>query len=498
VTGRIPPREQPVVATAAGPAGTPVIVGVDLGTTSAKAVAVDGQLRVWASAAAGYTLHSPHPGWAEQDPDEVAGAAHRAMTEVLAAARDAGAVVQAVSLSAAMHSLLAVDEADRPLTPALTYADSRATAQATQLRTSPEGLALYRRTGLPHHASAPLFKLAWLTAHDSQLAGRTQRWVSLKEHFLARLGAPPVVDHSIASGTGMLDVRRREWDDQALALAGVAPTQLSPLVPTTAVIEAAELDVPLVVGGGDGALANLGAGAVVPGTAALSVGTSGAVRVVTPEPVTDGGASLFCAVLDDTHWAVGGAITNGGLVLRWLRDQLFTTGTPATYEQLTAAAQTTPPGAQGLVFVPSLAGERAPEWDGHVGGSLHGLDLRHGAGHIVRAAMEGVALQLRRVVDAMAHAGVTIERIHATGGFTVSALWLQILADVLQREIVVPAESEGSSIGAVLLGMVALGAAANVDAAGLLVPVGDVVAPDAGLAAVYDQAYGEFVARSRR
>lgn len=496
MTGRIPPRERPVQSLRAGPAGTPVIVGVDLGTTSAKAIAVDEQLRVWASAAGGYTLHSPRPGWAEQDADEVAGAAERAMTDVVAAARAAGATVRAVSLSAAMHSLLAVDADGRPLTPALTYADSRAAAQAAALRGTDEGQALYRRTGVPHHAMAPLFKAAWFAEHDPPLTAATSRWISLKEHFMARLGAPGAVDHSIASGTGLLDVRRRAWDPDALRIAGVADDQLAPLVPTTAILAAGALDVPLVAGGGDGALANLGAGAVVPGTAALSIGTSGAVRVVTREPLMDRQARLFCAVLDETHWVVGGAITNGGLVLRWLRDQLFSAET--TYDDLTARAAATPPGAEGLLFVPSLAAERAPEWDGHVGALLDGLDLRHSQGHVVRAAMEGVALQLRRVVDAMVESGISVERIHATGGFTASPVWLQILADVLQREIVVPVQAEGSAVGAVLLGTVAVGAAANLDTAGLMVPIGDVVAPQTACAPVYDTAYERFVALSRR
>lgn len=498
MSGRIPPRDRPVAAAAAGPAGTTVIVGVDLGTTSAKAVAIDAQLRVWASAAEGYALRSPQPGWAEQDPDEVAAAAERAMTLVVTAAREAGAVVQAVSLSAAMHSLLAVDEHGRPLTPALTYADSRAAEQAATLRADGDGDALYRRTGVPHHAMTPLSKLTWFAQHDPDLAQRAARWISLKEHFLARIGAAPAVDHSIASGTGLLDVRQRVWDDAALRAAGIRADQLAPLVPTTAVVPATRLDVPVVVGGGDGALANLGAGAVAPGTAALSIGTSGAVRVMTPEPVVDAHGRLFCAVLDETHCVVGGAITNGGLVLRWLRDQLFAAAPDVSYETLTALAAATPAGAQGLVFVPSLAAERAPEWDGAVGGRLDGLDLRHGAGHVVRAAMEGVAFQLRRVVVAMADAGIFIERIHATGGFTASPLWLQILADVLQREIVVPVESEGSSIGAVLLGMVALGSAANVDAAGLMVRSESVVTPQAATAAAYDEGYTRFVALSRR
>ena len=487
----IAPSRRPITAAAAGPAGTPVVVGVDLGTTSAKVIAVDAELRQWAATANDYALRSPRPGWAEQDPDEVAVAALAGLSAVVAAARDCGAAVAGVSLTAAMHSVLAVDEAGRPLTAALTYADGRAAGQAAALRGTAAGRALYRRTGVPHHPMAPLFKLAWFAEHEPEVARRAARWISLKEYLLGRLGAPAVVDHSVASGTGLFDLRDAGWDPEALAIAGVHAAQLSDLVAATTVLEVAALDVPVVVGGGDGALANVGAGAVRPGVAALSIGTSGAVRTVISRPATDPGSRLFCAALDGAHWVVGGAISNGGLVLRWLRDQLFV-GMRVDYGQLTDLAAPVPPGADGLTILPYLTPERAPSWDGRRGAAITGLDLRHGAGHVVRAALEGIALQLRLVTDAMRDTGIAIDRLHASGGFTASPVWVQILADVLEQPIVVPVESEGSSLGAVLLGMVALGMIDDIEAAAARVPLGRTVDPIAGNAAAYRAAFERF------
>jgi gluconokinase len=462
-----------------------VVVGLDLGTSGVKALAVDADLRIWAGAARRYGLQSPQAGWAEQEPDEVVDAALDVLSAVIAATRQHGAEIAAVGLSAAMHSVLAVDANGQPLTRALPYVDGRAAAVAARLRDTHADLP--QRTGVPLHAMAPLCKIAWFTEHRPAVAHRAARWISLKEYLLGRLGAEVVVDHSIASGTGLFDLRRTAWDDEALAAAGIEAAQLSVPVPTTTAVDVPGLGVPVIVGGGDGALANLGAGATAPGAAAVSIGSSGAIRVITPQPET-GDPHLFCATLDDRHWVVGGAISNGGLVLRWLRDRLFTTtATPPSYDALTALASATPPGADGLLFVPSLTPERAPMWDGAVGGALEGLELRHGAGHVVRAAMEGVALRLRWVAETMVAAGCAVGAVHATGGFTASTVWVQILADVLGREVVVPADPEGSSLGAALLGMVGAGMLGDVDDAGARVPTGDTVAPQASTGAVYEE-----------
>lgn len=471
-----------------------MVVGLDLGTTSAKAVAVDTQARTWAQVAHAYPLHSPRPGWAEQEPADVIAAAMRALATVVEAARSHGADVKGVSVSAAMHSVLAVDAAGQPLTPALTYADSRAADLAEALRGTPEAREMYERTGVPTHPMSPLLKIRWFGENDPAVAARAARWVSLKEHVLAHLGAEPGVDHSVASGTAMFDLREQRWHAPALEFAGIGPEQLAPLLPTTALIEASALDVPIVIGAGDGALANLGAGALSEGVAALSIGTSGAVRIASRQVRTDAGARLFCNALTTDRWVVGGAISNGGIILRWLRDRLFSRDgvAPITYETLTELATGVPPGCEGLLWLPYLTAERAPRWDPSPRGALLGMDLRHGPGHVIRAGMEGVALQLRWVVDAIMDSGCSLDAIRATGGFTDSPVWVQILADVLGRDVAVPDESEGSSVGGALLGMVALGLLPDIDTAAGLIKAGTIVRPNTGHSATYDRVYSAF------
>ncbi|CAN5855307.1 gluconokinase [soil metagenome] len=496
-----------------GPSGTPVVVGLDLGTTTAKAVAYDEQSRVWADVSREYQLHTPQPGYAEQEPDTVCDAALGVLSLAVGRARAAGASVNGVALSAAMHSLLALDAHGAPLTPALTYADSRAAAQASRLRGDPTAIQVGRRTGTPLHPMSPLAKLLWFREHDRDTFDRAISWVSLKELLLRRLCGETVVDASVASASGLFNLRERGWDTGALRLAGVDAGQLSRPVATTTVLagldpgEARRCDLPadlrVVVGAADGCLANLGVGATVNGIAACTIGTSGAVRVATTTPDTDPHGRLFTYALTDDRWIVGGPISNGGLVLRWLRDAVLTdlaeTARDAgeePYERMTAMAAAVPAGSEGLLFLPYLTGERAPDWSASARGALLGLTLRHGRGHLIRSAMEGVLLQLRAVVEAMGALQISPSAFRATGGFTESPLWLQMMADVFGREIGVPNRAEGTGLGAALLGMVALGTFSDIDEAAATVTVRDGRRPDPRAAEVYDAVFEAFRASS--
>ncbi|MBA2729755.1 MAG: gluconokinase [Euzebyaceae bacterium] len=496
-----------------GPSGTPVIVGLDLGTTTAKAVAYDEHSRVWADVSREYPLHTPRPGYAEQDPGTVCDAALDVVTKAVAQVRSAGGALSGVALSAAMHSLLALDENGAPLTPALTYADSRAAAEASRLRHDPAGIRLGQRTGTPLHPMSPLAKLLWFREHDRVTFDRATSWVSLKELLLRRLCGETVVDHSLASASGLFNLRERNWDADALRLTSVDAGQLSRPVPTTTVLtgldpaEARRCDLPadlrVVVGAADGCLANLGVGATAEGIAACTIGTSGAVRVATTTPDTDPHGRLFTYALTDDRWIVGGPISNGGLVLRWLRDAVLTDLTDAArgagvdpYERMTAMAADVPAGSEGLLFLPYLTGERAPDWNASARGALLGLTLRHGRGHLIRSAMEGVLLQLRAVVEAMGALQVSPSAFRATGGFTDSPLWLQMMADVFRREIGVPDRAEGTALGAALLGMVALGTFTDIDEAAATVTVRAHRLPDAQTADVYDAVFDAFRASS--
>lgn len=471
-----------------------LVGGVDIGTTSTKVVAYDTEGRAHASHSVSYPLDEPQPGYVEQDPAVILDAVMTGIREVAAASGP----LAGLSFSSAMHSLLGLDADGSPLTPLIIWADARATPEAQRLRASDRGLPLHRRTGTPIHPMAPLAKLMWFHEHEAELAGRVAHWAGIKAYVLLNLCGRLVIDHSMASATGLLDIHRLQWDPEALDLAGVTPAQLPELVPTTTVLprltdRAARAtglspDTPTVVGAGDGPLANLGLGAVRPGVAACSIGTSGALRVMVERPTVDPSGGVFCYALTPDRWAVGGAINNGGIVLEWAGDALapgLGEDADQTARALLDLAADVPPGSDGLLMLPYLLGERAPQWSPLPLGAYVGLTREHRRGHLVRAALEGVCQQLALVLASVRAAGNEVHEIRATGGFAQSPLWRQLLADALEMPVQFPASREGSSLGAALLGMQALGLSDSVDQAAELVHIEHSVHPDPAASRTY-------------
>jgi gluconokinase len=472
--------------------GANVVLGVDIGTTSAKAVAFDADARELGRGEAGYPLLEPEHGQAVQDPAVVVDATLAAIRAATTAAREQGAQIAALSFSGAMHSLVGLDAQGRALTPLVTWGDMRATEQAERLRA--EHPELHDRTGTPLHPMSPLPKLVWFAEHEPETFSAVRRWAGIKELVVARLTGTWAVDHSVASATGLLNLRELDWDDEALAIAGIDAEALSPLVPTTHRLEldaahAADLGLEggmaLIVGAADGPLANLGVGAVHHGMAACSIGTSGALRLMVERPAVDPQRRVFCYALLPGHWIVGGAINNGGAVLRWAGEALAPDLGPHAEGHLLELAADVPAGSEGLLMLPYLLSERAPHWSTVARGAYVGLTRHHGRGHLVRAALEGVCLQLAVVLASVRDAGNEVDEIRATGGFARSDLWRQMLADALGMPIGFPAGHEGSAFGAALLAMDALGMVDGLDRAADLVQIEDVVEPEAGAAAVY-------------
>ena len=490
----------------------PVVIGIDLGTSSAKAVAFDRRGTAVASHSTEVALHTDGDR-AEQDQDALVEAVVEATAAVTGQLRQAGEgrqpEVRAIALSAAMHAVLAVDGRGQALTPVIGYADNRAAEQATWLRRAHPELAV--RTGTPVHAMSPLAKLRWFSERDPDLARSAVRWVSPKEHLLHTLCGRWVIDRSLASTTGLYALREGDWDATALELAGVDSAQLSTVVPTTTVLDgidprwAARLGLspatPVVVGAADGCLANLGAGAVDVDTGCLTLGTSGAVRVVTDQPRTDPDGALFCYVLTEDRWVVGGPVSNGGVVLRWARERLLPelaaearrdgVSPYARFDQLAASV---PSGADGLLFLPHLLGERAPVWDPELRAALLGLSASHGRAHVLRALLEGVAYQVATVVDVMAKHGIAPSRLRANGGFTASPLWVRIHADVLGRPLEVVAGGDASCLGAALLARQALGDGDALALAREVVQVDERCEPDPAAARLHARIRPLFVA----
>ncbi|WP_114570081.1 gluconokinase [Exiguobacterium flavidum] len=455
------------------------LLGIDIGTTSTKAVLFARDGKLVHRAAADYPLHSPEPGVAVQDADEIFRAVLLAVRKCVTGSGVAAREIGFASFSSAMHSVIAVDAEGDAISPVYTWADNRSARYSERLKRT-NGMDIYRRTGTPIHPMAPLSKLMWLKSAEPELFGRAKKFISIKEYVFHKWFGDYVIDHSIASATGMFNLNDLDWDAEALSLAGVTPVQLSRPVKTTEVFRGIradyaeamgiDADLPVVIGASDGVLANVGVGALERGVVAVTIGTSGAVRTVTDRPVTDPKGRLFCYALTENHWVVGGPVNNGGMIFRWVRDQI---GVPEIaeararnidpYELLTELAATVPPGSDGLLFHPFLAGERAPLWDANARGSYFGLGLHHTRAHLVRSALEGIIYNLYTVLLALEEVSGTPKRIEATGGFARSAFWRQMMADVFDQPVNIPESIESSCFGAVVLGLYALGEIDSLD-----------------------------------
>ena len=457
------------------------VIGVDIGTSSTKAVLFDTNGQQLGRSGEGYVLRSPQPGAAEQDPNDILQATLQTVKTVV---KDNGIDPRnliGISFSAAMHTLLLLGEADQPLTPMYTWADNRSsslietvTAQAEQTRPT-----LYQRTSLPVHPMSPVVKLAWLKQPQPAMFARAARVVSIKEYVLHQWCGEWVIDASIASTTGLFNLSSGDWDTGALEIADIQPHQLSKIVPTTHQLQLKEsiaeimglaVSTPVIEGASDGVRSNIGVGASTPGQAAITLGTSGAIRQVVDRPTTAEDAQLFCYVLDDSRWVMGGAVNNGGIALQWTRDSLVPYSVPpderdlptcepsrSTYERLTKMAEAISPGADGLIFHPHILGERAPLWNAQPRGNFFGLGRHHTQSHLVRAVMEGVLYNISSVFNALETAGGEVKTLCASGGFAYSTLWQQILADIFEREVVIPTVIESSALGAAVLALIALG-----------------------------------------
>ncbi|WP_045745781.1 gluconokinase [Actinoplanes rectilineatus] len=482
-----------------------VVIGIDTGTTATKGVAATttGELRALASVH--YPLSVPGPGRAELDPAALVDAALQALTDVAHQCRERGDRVAGVALSSFLHALVPMDDAGRALGPVVTWADNRSAAQSRRIAADGAGAALQARTGTPVHPMSPLTKLAWWSETDPDQLRDTPRWGGVKELIVAALtGGPFLVDLSVASGTGLYDIHARQWDPTAVKIAGVRAEQLAEVVPTTsrltlstAVTTAAGLPpgTPLIIGAADGPLANLGVGATPPGVAAVSLGTSGALRTVVDRPAADEAGRLFCYALTEDRWVVGGAVNNAGSVVRWAAQSL--TGVPdpdgsspvdpadGLDAELLAEAATIPAGSDGLLCLPYFLGERAPWWRPGMRGAYLGLRREHHRAHLVRAAVEGVCQQLALVRDSFEAEGVALTEIRATGGAAASALWVATLAGTLDLPVSVADIPEGTALGTCLLAWHALGELPDLDRAAALVPTGETTRPDPRDAALY-------------
>nr|WP_067061743.1 gluconokinase [Mucilaginibacter sp. L294] len=439
-------------------------VGIDLGTGSTKAVAVDVAGKTIATAQSYYPTNTPRPGYSEQNPDLIWRAFLNCISKIITNLKQAPT---AISFSSAMHSIMPVDEKGNALADAMLWSDSRSADIALKIRNAADGEDIYRHTGTAIYAMSPLCKITWLREHDNELFKKAHKFISVKEYVWFKLFGAFEVDYSIASAMGMFDILDLKWYDKACVLAGVDGARLSTPVNTVYkrylasadILPGIGTDTAFIIGASDGCCANLGGNAVQEGVGALTIGTSGAVRVGSKAPVYNYQAMTFNYLLKAGTFICGGAVNNGGAAVNWLLKSFLKldTVTDETYKQLFKAIDTVNPGSDGLVFLPYLYAERAPIWDAKSSGAFININFKHQQQHFLRAALEGICFALNDVLNAVERPEQPIEEIVVSGGFISSATWVQVLADITGKKLVLLQSGDASAIGAIYLAMEALG-----------------------------------------
>jgi xylulokinase len=450
------------------------LVGLDVGTTGIKALAVTPEGAVLASAEEEYPLSTPQPGWAEQDPEDWWRASEAALSRL---GVDAG---DRVGLSGQMHGLVCLDEDGRVLRPAILWNDQRTAAECAEIE---ERVGLERLIALTGNRALTGFtapKLLWLRRHEPDAYERIRRIVLPKDYVRYRLTGEWAIDAADASGTLLFDVANRRWSDEVLRALEIPAEWLPPVSESTE-----------IAGAGDQQAAALGVGAVAPGTLSVVLGTSGVVFAPLPAYEHDVSARVhaFCHAIPDT-WEAMGVMLNAAGSLRWFRD---TFAPQASYDDLTTDAAVWEPGAEGLMFLPYLQGERTPHADPDARGAFIGLSLRSDRGALCRAVLEGVAYGLRDSLELLRELGVRPEKGRVSGGGARSSLWLEIVASVLELPLELTVVEEGSAYGAALLAGIAEGAFTDAgEAVRACVRVRDTVEPNDAWARVYAGGYARF------
>lgn len=451
-------------------------LGIDIGTSSVRAVMFDHEGVQKAIESSDCSIISCFDGFAELEPDSIFNSTISVISRCIAKSGVDKKDISAMGISCHMHSLMAVDRNGNPLSRLIIWADTRAGKEASFIATNYNVDELYQRTGCRvQHPMYPLSKILWLKNNNADTFRRAEKFVTIKEYIIFKLYGEYIVDYTLAASQGYFNIHKQDWDDFILSdILGISRNRLSTVVECTHILKDMDQkyadilgvykDIPMIMGSGDGIMANLGCGVFDDTALSSTIGTSGAIRTSVSSPLLDPEQRTWCYSFTKDIWVAGGAINNGGIVLKWLRetfrkqfeyDASFYNG--SIYELFDRFASETPAASEGLIFLPYLTGERSPDWNASVRGLMYGLDYSHGKNHIIRAAMEGVMYRMYSVYEVMSRLRDSSKQIRANGGYVKSDIWLQIQADIFNKEILVSDVSEASALGAAYLSMVSVG-----------------------------------------
>ena len=481
------------------------VIGIDLGTSSCKTVILSLTGNLLGSGSAVYQAESIHSKWEEQNPQDLINGMISSVRKALDAAGVIPECCLGLSLGGALHSLLVLDKYNLPLTGVMTWADGRAANQVRRLRKSTNMHLHYLHSGCPNHPMYPLAKIVWLKEERPSLYKEAAWFISAKEYALLRLSGLHIVDYALAAGSGLLDTRLLTWEEIALETTGIQPNQLSVLQDPNTILGyieptfAADLGLPpktpIILGGSDAVNSSLGVGAVRSDQLTCMIGSSGAIRTITNQPILDPLERTWCYVIDHAHWLVGGAINNGGLALQWWQYALSegSQSEPGldspSFDDLLEWISQVEPGANGIVCLPFFVNERSPNWNPFARAVLFGLTLQHDRRHIARAILEGIGYRLRSILDILDQMVGKIHEIRASGGYVQSPLWLQITADILDRKVMVPEFTESSAIGAAFWALIGLGVVGGIEDLAKYTKVSSIYQPNQQDVETYQRTY---------
>ena len=480
------------------------MIGIDLGTSSTKTVLIDRGGRTVRSATRAYPMAQPRNGWAEQDPEDWWTAAKETVREVLRESGVDPSDVRGIGLSGQMHGLVALDAEDRVLRPSILWCDQRTAAECEDITRAVGAARLVEITANPALTGFTASKILWMKKNEPALFAKVRRILLPKDYLRLRLTGEYATDVSDASGMQMLDVAKRAWSPTMLDALGVEPSWLGRMHEsceasgriTEAVARETGLlpGTPVAAGAGDQAAGAVGNGIVREGLVSSTIGTSGVVFAHLDQPAIDPGGRVhtFCHAVPGA-WHVMGVTQGAGLSLQWFRDHFCEPETAEAARQgvdpyvlMDQEAAAVAPGADGLMYLPYLMGERTPHLDPFARGVFFGISARHGRPEFIRAVLEGVGYSLMDCMDLIRGMGVSVKEVRASGGGGKSKLWRAMQADMFGAVVETLTSSEGSALGAAILGGVAGGMYPDVrTACDETIAVKSRQEPDAAAGAVY-------------
>ncbi len=477
-------------------------LGIDVSTTGSKALLIDSSGAVAATASAPHSLQTPKPLWSEQNPEEWWTASCAAIRQALSAAGVSGEAVAAVGLTGQMHGLVLLDADGKVLRPAILWNDQRTATQCDEIRSRLGKDRLIQITGNDALTGFTAPKILWVQQNEPAVYAKARHILLPKDYLRYRLTGAYAMDKADGSGTILFDLKKRNWSGEMLSALGIPAEWLPPtfegpdftgkITASAAAETGLTAGTPVAAGGGDQAAQAVGVGAVEPGIIALTLGTSGVVFATTPSALIEpeGRLHAFCHAVPGM-WHFMGVMLSAAGSLQWYRD---TIAPELDFDALLKEAESVPAGSEGLIFLPYLSGERTPHPDPLARGAWIGLTLRHTRGHLTRAVLEGVAYGLKDGFGLIRGAGLgEVRQVRVSGGGAKSALWRQILASVLEAELVTVNTTEGAAYGAALLAGVGAGAWPDVPSAcKAAVRVTGSTRPDPAQTAVYRGQYAVY------